>query len=69
MSGPKDENRKPSDPDSFGVGMLEDGTLNVISPEDFAERVALRDAEDDDEGIEDDDDLSDLDDIEALADA
>lgn len=32
-------------PDTFGIGMLEDGTLNVVTPAQYAERVAERNAE------------------------
>lgn len=54
--------RKPSDPDSFGVGMLADGTLPVFSPAEYASRIAERNAEEAALDAEDDD-LSDLDDI------
>lgn len=54
--------------DSFAPGMRNDGTLNVISPEELPYKRALRDAEDGDEGDDLDDDLSDLDDLVGLAD-
>ena len=48
-------------PDRYGVGMMADGKLNIVSPEEHARRVALRDAEE-----AQDDDLSDLGEIEKL---
>lgn len=31
--------------DDFGVGQNADGTLNVVTPEEYAKRIALRNAE------------------------
>lgn len=31
--------------DSYGVGMLADGTLNVVTPDEYVRRVAERNAE------------------------
>jgi hypothetical protein len=49
-------------PDKFGIGMLDNGTLNIVSQEEHAKRVAERNAEE-----EGDDDLSDLSEVEEAA--
>lgn len=38
-------NRKPSDPDDFGPGMKDDGTVRLLSPEDVIVERTKRDAE------------------------
>lgn len=47
---------------NVGVGMLNDGKLNVVTPEQMKERAAERDAEDE----EGSDDIGDLDDYDEL---
>lgn len=49
------------EPDKFGIGMKEDGSVKVLTPEEAARSAAFRDAEENDEN-----DLSDLDDIEGI---
>ena len=49
--------------DTFGIGMLNDGKLNIVPPGELANRIAERYAEeavDDDEPEEDLDDISDI---------
>ncbi len=65
---PKD--RKPSDPVDFGPGMKEDGTVNVMTPEEASVARAARDEEDSTfADLLEPDDLSDLDELEEIADA
>lgn len=68
MSGEKKEpdDRPPGGEDTFGVGMNSDGSLNVVTPEEMARRIALRDAMEAEDDEEDLDDLSDLDDLDAV---
>lgn len=33
------------EPDTFGVGQLADGSLNIVTPTEYAKRVAERNAE------------------------
>lgn len=57
--------KKPNDKDRWGVGQMDDGSINVVPPDELEARVAERDAEDAAFGDlldEQDDDLSDLDD-------
>lgn len=63
-----DKNRLSDGNDKFGVGMNDDGTINVIPPDQVAQRIAERDAYES-EGEEPDDsedDLSDLDDLDDI---
>lgn len=69
MSDPKQPTGRPMSEDPWGVGQNADGSINVVSPEDFPRLLAEREADEaafsdiaDDEG--DLDDVSDLDDDE-----
>lgn len=64
MSDPKKDEGSMTTSDPFGVGMLADGTLNVVPEGELAARIAARDAEEAVEALpeEDLDDVSDLED-------
>jgi hypothetical protein len=64
MADPKEPNSLDAE-DDVGVGMLNDGKLNIVPPGEVDKRIAERNAEeavDDDEPEEDLDDISDLED-------
>lgn len=48
MSDPKDKKKRPVDP--FGIGLLSDGTLNIVPEGELEERIAARDADEEEGG-------------------
>jgi hypothetical protein len=59
----KEEFGAPRGEDNYGVGQLDDGSIAVLTPEEYLAYVAKRNAEEEDE---EDDDVSDLAALEEL---
>lgn len=67
MPDPKDPIASSRESDNYGIGQMDDGRIDVMTPDEAAAAVGERDAydeafDDEDEFEEDLDDVSDLDD-------